>query len=1038
MNRTLLCLLFLLSGASIALGQRIITGKVTAEDGEPLIGATVAVLGTPVGGRTDIEGNFRLEVPSEAATLRFSYTGFLTQEVPITASSEYLIIMTPTSDYLSEVVVVGYGTQLKRDVTGSISQVKGEALANLATPSFDQQLAGRAAGVQVTPPSGILGAPPQIRIRGVNSITSGTGPLVVVDGVPIYDGNQGGFTPMNALADLNPADIESYEILKDGAATVIYGSRAANGVLLITTKRGAKGKPKFTYDTYVGVARATNLFDLLGAEDFVTINNEKSRNTGDTVPIANLMLDANGNVVQTNWLDNIYRNALQHNHVFSVSGGSDFTNYYFSLGYSNQEGIAVSNSLRRFTFRANIDQKVTKWLKVGFSSGVTRQDNFGPLTGSNNLSGNTFAVMRMFPNVPVYNPNHPTGYNIDTINPRTLGRGANRIEIANGIPNQRFVLDNDNRRSTNNRLLGNVYAEIGLAKGLVFRTQGGIDGNFVDDYLFQDPRHGDGFSANGRVSQAFSPSQRWNWQNVLTFDRTLAENHNLNVTLLQEFQKERNTFIQAEGSDLSDRFFAENLVSGTYANQFARGGIGENGIASYMGRVNYNFARKYYISASIRRDALSSLSESNRVGYFPGGSFAWRISEEGFWGDGLARILPDLRLRGSYAEVGNVRIGNYPYIGSFGSALYGTQNGIAYSNFGNDGLSWEAQKKYDFGIDFGLFDRRINGSIAYWRQDNDDIILRAPTAPSLGIPGNSISTNIGSMRGDGIEFTIDAVAIRRGNFRWNTSLNFTTQNNKVLSLVKNLDGTDQDIISDFNIVRAGESINAIYGFDYHGVNPANGNPVYKKADGTLVQQNINTGAFTVFNPDEPGGVGAASTLSTTTDRRVLGTVLPKWFGGFDNNFFLGAFDFNLFLRFSGGNVIMNRTRADLLDMGFNNNGTEILGRWQSADNPGDGKTPKLRLNASNTVNNPNVASTRWVEKGDFLRLANVAVGYNMPKSLLQRANISSLRIYVQAQNLLTFTPYTGLDPETNTNGFGVDWNGNPQQQVFTVGANLGF
>ncbi|MCB0533264.1 MAG: TonB-dependent receptor [Lewinellaceae bacterium] len=1037
MKKFLLGLALLCVSASFVLGQRAVSGTVSSSDGEALIGATVAVLGTTTGTRTDIEGKFRIEIPDGATAIRFSYTGFQAQELPIT-SDVYNVVLEPSSAYLDEVVVVGYGTQLKRDVTGSISQVKGESLANLATPSFDQQLAGRAAGVQVTPPSGLLGAPPQIRIRGVNSISSGTAPLVVVDGVPIYDGNQGGFTPKNALGDLNPSDIESYEILKDGAATAIYGSRAANGVLLITTKRGKKGKPKFNYDMYVGMARATNLFDLLDAEQFVMINNEKSLNTGDTVPIANLMYDAQGNVVNTDWQDAVFRTAMQHSHVFSVSGGTDFTNYYFSLGYSDQEGISVANSLRRYSFRANIDQKVNKWLKIGFSSGVTRQENKGPLTGSNNLSGNTFAVMRMMPNVPVYDPNDPTGYNIDEINPRTLGRGNNRIEIANGIPNQRFVLDNDKRRSDNTRLLGNVYAEIGLLKGLTFRTQIGIDGNYVDDYLFQDPRHGDGFSANGRISQAFSPSLRWNWQNLLTYSHQFGEKHNLDLTVLQEYQKERNTFYQTQVSDLSDRFFQENIVSGTYANQEIDGGIGENGIASYLGRVNYNFARRYYISASIRRDALSSLAEANRVGYFPGASFAWRISEEGFWGGSLANVVSDLRLRGSYAEVGNVRIGNYPYIGSYGSAPYGLQNGITYNNFGNDGLQWESQKKMDFGVDFGLFDGRINASVAYWRQDNDQIILSAPTAPSLGIPGNRIFTNIGNMRGDGIEFTIDALVLRSGNFRWNTSVNFTTQNNEVLSLVKNNDGTDQDITGDYNIIRAGESINAIYGFDYYGVNPANGNPVYQKADGSLVQQNIVSGAYTVFNPDEPGATGAAATLSTSTDRRVLGSALPKWFGGFDNNFYLGAFDLNVFMRFSGGNMIMNRTRVDLMEQAFNNNGTDILGRWQSPENPGDGQTPKLRLNASNTVNNPSVASTRWVEKGDFLRLANVAIGYTMPKTLTRRANIESLRIFVQAQNLLTITGYSGLDPETNTNGFGVDFNGNPQQQVFTVGANLGF
>jgi TonB-linked SusC/RagA family outer membrane protein len=1038
MKNGLLVLMLLLGFGTVASAQRTINGRVTSPDGDGLIGVTVLVPETTIGTRTDADGNYALNIPPGVTSLRFSYTGFLEQYVPVTASDRVDVVMETADNFVDEVVVVGYGTQLKRDVTGSISQVKGETISGLATPGFDSQLAGRAAGVQVTPPSGILGAAPQIRIRGVNSITSGTAPLFVVDGVPMFDGNTGGFTPANALADLNPNDIESYEILKDGAATAIYGSRAANGVVLITTKRGKAGRPKFNYDTWVGIASATNLPKLLGAEDFVTINNEKSRNTGDTVPIANLQFDANGRVVSSDWQKEVYRNAFQHNHAFSASGGTDYTNYFFSLGFTDQEGIAISNSLRRYTFRGNIDQKVNRWLTVGFSSGVTRQENKGPLTGSNNLSGNTFGVTRMFPNVAVFDENDPTGYNIDDLNPRTLGRGANRIEIANGIPNQRFVLDNDLRRSVNTRLLGNVYGQIRLMEGLNFRTQLGVDGNYVDDYLFQDPRHGDGFSANGRISQAFSPANRWNWQNSLNYETRFAEKHYLGLTAVQEYQKERSSFYQATTSDLSDRFFQENLISGSYAVQQVSGGIGENGIASYLGRVNYNFDRKYYFSASIRRDALSALSQSNRVGYFPGVSFAWRISQEGFWGDGISSVVNDLRLRGSWAEVGNVRIGNYPYIGSFGSAQYGSQNGISFNQFGNDALSWESQKKFDIGLDFGMFQNVIRGSVAYWRQDNDDIILRAPSAPSLGIPGNSISTNIGSMVGDGIELSLDAVPIRKNRFRWNTSFNISTQNNRVTGLVKNLAGKDQDIISDFNIIRVGESINAIYGFDYWGVNSANGNPVYKKADGTLVQQNIVNGAFSVFNADAPGDPGAAATLSTTTDRRILGNVLPKWFGGFDNNFFFGDFDMNVFFRFSGGNMIYNRSRADLLDMGFNNNGTEILGRWQSPDNPGDGQTPRVRLNNSNTINNPNVAHTRFLEKGDFLRLGNIGLGYTLPKTLTNRASIERLRFYVQAQNLLTITPYTGMDPETNTNGFGVDWNGNPQQKVFLIGANLGF
>lgn len=1033
MKKLVLVFMLLLSGAAALTAQRAITGKVTDEKGEALIGASILVKTTSVGTVTDLDGSFRLQAPAGATTLIVSYTGYVSKEVALSAASNYDITLSTDVVAISEVVVIGYGTQQKRDVTGSISQVKGDAIANLASPSFVQQLAGRAAGVQITPPSGILGAAPQIRIRGVNSISSGTGPLIVIDGVPVVDGNVGGFTPSNALGDLNPADIESFEVLKDGAATAIYGSRASNGVVLITTKKGKAGKARFNYDAYIGTAQATKLFDLLNAEQFVEINNEKNRNAGGTTDIAALQTRADGSIVETDWNDFVFRNANQHNHVFSVSGGTDKNNYYFSFGFADQQGIVVSNRLTRYTFRANLDQSVNNWLKIGFTSGVTRQENYGPLTGSNNLSGNTFGVMRMFPNVDVYDPNDPTGYNIDDSNPRTVGRGANAIEIANGIPNARFVLDNDKRFSATWRLLGNAYANIQLAKGLDFRTQMGIDGSFVDDYLFQDPRHGDGFSANGRVSQAYSPLVRWNWQNVLSYNNTFAEKHNLSVTLVQEYQKQRSSFYQAEVSNLSDRFFRENLITGTYANQTIYGGLSENGIASYLGRVNYNFARKYYISASIRRDALSALPKEGRVGYFPGGSFAWRISEEAFWG-GLKDVISDFRLRGSFAEVGNTQIGNYPYIGSYGSAQYASQNGIAYNNFGNDQLRWEAQKKYDFGFDIGFLDNRINASLAYWVQDNDDIILRAPTPPSVGIPGNIINQNIGRVKGQGIEATIEATVIRTEKLRWNASFNLTTQQNEVLALVNN-----QDIVDgDYNIIRVGESLRAIYGFDYWGVNPAKGNPVYVKADGTLVENELSNGSFYRFDPANPGTRGELSSLSFSTDRKVLGSALPTWFGGLDNNITFGNFDANIFIRFSGGNLIMNRTRIDLLEQAFNNNGTEILGRWQSPENPGDGITPKLLLGQQNRVNLPNAATTRFVEKGDFVRLGNISLGYTMPKSVTDKLSIQNLRIFVQAQNALTFTGYKGIDPETNTNGFGVDFNGNPQQRVYSFGINLGF
>ncbi|MBK8701909.1 MAG: SusC/RagA family TonB-linked outer membrane protein [Saprospiraceae bacterium] len=740
----------------------------------------------------------------------------------------------------------------------------------------------------------------------------------------------------------------------------------------------------------------------MGAQDFVTIQNEKYTNSGANA-VANLQTRADGSVVDTDWQDLVFRKAVQHSHNLSVSGGVDKTNYFFSFGFADQEGIVLSNELKRYSFRANIEQKVNNWLTAGFKSGVTRQSNYGPLTGSNNLSGNVFGAIRMLPNVEALDPTHPTGYNIDLINIRSLGRGANNDVISNGIPNQLFVLENDRRASNSWRLLGNAFLQAELTKGLNFRTQLGIDGSYVDDYLFQDPRHGDGSSANGRVSQAFSPSTRWNWQNILTYDKVF-DKHNLGVTLVQEYQKEKTSFFQSQVTNISDLYFQENIVSGTFATPEAYGGIGENGLASYLGRVNYNYGGKYYFSASIRRDELSALAPGNRVGYFPGASFAYRISEESFW-DSMEDYISDFRIRGSYAQTGNTSIGNYPYIGSYGSGLYGTQNGIAYNNFGNDQLKWESQTKTDLGFDVGFDNNRYNLSVAYWTQDNDDIILQAPTAPSLGIPGNFVNKNIGRVKGSGIELTVDANVVRNDNFNWNVSANFSTQKNEVVTLVNG-----QDITTAYNVIREGESIRSLYGYVYHGVNAANGNPVYesynKDADGNitetiLIQADLAKQQYYVYNEANPTDLSTVRALSASRDRIVLGSALPKWFGGLDNTFSFGNLDLNIFLRFSGGNKIMNRTKADLLGMTFNNNGTEILGRWQSPENPGDGQTPKLWLNRDALVNNPDFASTRWVEDGDFLRLQNVSLSYRLPSSTLKSLNISSLKVYVQGQNLAT-------------------------------------
>ncbi|WP_026236202.1 SusC/RagA family TonB-linked outer membrane protein [Pontibacter roseus] len=1020
--------------------SRTVTGTVTDQStGQGLPGVAVLVKGTSAGTATGADGTYSINVPADGNTLVFRFLGYKTIERPIGTSNAINVTLEIDQRQLDEVVVVGYGTQQKKDVTSSIASVKGDAIANLATPSFDQQLAGRASGVQITQPSGILGAPPKINIRGVNSISSSTQPLIVIDGVPATSGDQGGFTPSNALADINPNDIESFEILKDGAATAVYGSRASNGVILITTKRGKAGQAKFAYDGWAGTAKAIELHDLLNAQQFVDITNEKYKNINQTSPAAIGTAD-------TDWNKEVFRTAFQQSHSFSASGGTDRSTYYVSLGYTNQEGIGRANSLERYSVRTNMTTKVTKFLDFGLQAGLTNQINQGPLAGSNNLSGNIFGVIRMHPNVPVFDANHPTGYNIDLVNPRALGRGPNTATIANGIPNIRFVLDNNIRKATTYRGLGNVFLDFKLVDNLRFKTILGADLTMVDDFLFNDPRHGDGQGSNGVVSQAYSPIKAWNWQNILSYNKTLNEVHNFDVTAVQEYNKYRSSFFQAQGTGLSDRFFNENLVSGTFANQFAFGGIGENGLASYLGRFNYNYAGKYYIGASMRADGLSKLSPDNRWGYFPGVSAAWRVSEEEFFKNSSAlSFISDLRLRGSWAEVGNIGItgGNYPYLGSFSSAQYGSMNGIAFGNTGNPDLRWESQKITDFGVDLGLFDGRLNLELAYWMKDNVDVVLGAPTPPSLGVPNNSINRNIGRITNDGLEFGISGTVIDKSNFSWNSNLNFSTQNNEVKELVNG-----RDMVYDYTINRVGESVNSLFGYQFEGVNTANGNPIYRKADGSLIQGNIignggSTGVYYGYDPANPSVLGAQSSL-TAADKVILGTTLPKWFGGFDNNFKLGNFDANVFVRFSGGNKIMNRTRQDLLTMLFENNGTEILNRWQSPENPGDGQTPKLAYGYDNFINTNGQASSRFVEKGDFLKVSNLAIGYTLPKSLTERASIERLRIYAQVQNAFVITDYSGLDPETYTNisgtnnNLGVDWNGQPQQRVFTVGLNLGF
>lgn len=928
---------------------------------------------------------------------------------------------------IEEVVVVGYGTQKKSDVTSSVSTVKGEAIANLNTPTFEAQLAGRSSGVQVTTSSGEIGAAPRIRIRGINSISSGTSPLYVVDGVPIFSGDTGGGnTAANALGDINPSDIETMTVLKDGAATAIYGSRAANGVVLITTKKGKSGRFSVSYNNQFSIATVVKKFDLLQTPDFLTIANEKAAAVNS--------IWAKGSTYNTDWQDAVLRTGTQTDHFLSMTGGMGNGSYYASFGYTNQDGVIKPNGMERISVRMNADQKVTNWLKLSSNFSYSETQYKGLNNGYNSISGAMFSAVRQLPNTPIYDPTTPTGYNIFTAGTASMvGQWENYIPITSSLTNIGYIVNNNKYQSDLSRFIGSVAADVKVTNWLNYKLQVSKDRSVTTGFLYWNRVHGDGFSRGGYIDNNYLNLDRWNVQNILEFKKSIKE-HVFNLVLVNEYQKQKNNSFFGQGQGLSSDFFGEvGLISGSYTTQYSGGGTSENGLISYAARLSYNFANKYFVQGTIRRDGLSALPTANKWGNFPGLSLGWTVSNENFLKGN--KILSELKLRASYGKVGNTDIGNYPYLGLYSSYKYADYTGIAYSQAGNDQLKWETNVKKNVGADFGFLNNRITLSADYFINKNDGLILAVPLSPSLGVPGNSINKNIGAMENKGFEFSLGADIVKNDDFTWNVSGNLTLIDNKVLSLV---DG--KDIIGSQNgqtayLIREGESLRSLYGYKYWGVNMANGNPVYYKANGSLVQGNIANSTYYLFDPSNPTVLGAQSSLSDA-DKQILGNTLPTYFGALNTNLKYKNFDFGVMARFSGGNKIFNVTRRELLNQDFYNNGTEILGRWQSVSNPGDGWTPRLYGTKGSFINLEGVANSRFVEKGDFIKVDNITLGYSLDKSIIEKVGLTKFRVYTVLQNAIMFTKYKGIDPEMESTG--MDYNSVPRQMTFSMGINATF
>ena len=1051
MKKLLLLTFFFVVSIGYGYAQRTVTGNIVDESNEPLVGASVAVKGTTTGTITDFEGNFRLTVPAGSNTLLISYTGYLEKEVSIENQNTVTIVLQADTKTLDEFVVVGYGTQRKADLTGSIASIRGEDIALAPVQSFDQALQGRAAGVNIITPNGVLNNPPVFRIRGINSINLSSQPLFVIDGVPTFSGDQStNSTAANPLGNINPADIESIEILKDASASAIYGSRAAAGVVLITTKKGKQGTTRVNYDGWVGANQPVRLFDLLDADQYMLIKNEAARNAGfgdQFFP----SFDANGNQINTNWYDYTMRTGLAHNHNLSFSGGNDKTNYYLSMGYTAQEGMIQANSFDRTVIRLNLDHKLSKKLTIGTTASYALTNNAAPNTGS--LPGQSFATAGLgrlplitAPNIAPYINDQGVGaaqldpgfrYNIGTNG--LIGIMNNLTN--SGFFNAAFVINENFHRSENNHLIANVYLNYALAKGLNFRTTYGIDRLSNENITFWDPRHGDGFGFNGLASNSFDRLNRWNWQNVLQYDVTLADLHTVSFLAGNEQQYTDRNRWGAFRQDIADPFFRTYQGNFTTINPTDNLQT-ENYLISYFGRLNYDFMKKLYVSFNFRRDGYSAFAPGQKYGNFYGASAGYTLSEEGLWKDLFGSSVNYFKVRGSYGVVGNSFVNDFASLSLYGSGLYGPSATLLFAQAGNPLLSWETSTKTDVGFTFGLFNDKIQGEFAWYQNNVDGLILAVPQAPSKGIPGNSVNTNIGAMVNDGIELTLTYNVIRKRDFSWSFDLNFTTQRNVVNALGP--EGSDIFTatagLETVNITRIGESIGSLYVVQTDGVNPQNGRRIFLKREGDgfiQVQYDHSAPPAQRWTTVADGAVTSAPTVANSGV--LIGPTLPTWFGGLNNTVRYKNFDLNLFLQFQGGNWIYNGTQAGLRDMRFWNNHTDVLDRWTPENT--SGSIPRVVFN-DNVSNGSAFPISENVQKGDFLRIRNLVIGYSFPRSVLNRINVTNLRIYAQMQNPFVFTGYTGADPEISTNGDsntapGIDRNTVGQARSYTFGVNIG-
>lgn len=1028
--------LFLITGM-LAMAQTVqITGTVSSsEDGLPLPGVTIFVRGTTLGALSSEDGKYVLSAPASAKILVFSYVGYKTQEITIEGKTRIDAVLEQDLFKVDEVVVVAYGTQQKRDITGSVASVKGDAIQSIPVQSFDQALQGKASGVSITMPNGVLNNPPVIRIRGFNSISGSSSPLIVVDGVPVFTGDVSSTnTYANALADINPSDIASMDILKDASATALYGSRAANGVIIITTKRGSGAKTKITYDGYVGVTQPYHLFEMMNPEQYLEHKNLAYANAGIATVLVRA-LDGDGNPIATNWADEVYRKGLQHNHALSFSGSTGTTSYFLSVGYTDQEGMIKKNTFARKNARLNLDHKLNKIISLGANIAYTNGFSSAPVTGSSFATAGAARLAFVLP--PIIGPYLNDGtYNINGSQVGSMGTGLPAL----GYYNPTAILDLNSFTSETDRILATAYVSIEPVKGLVLKSVYGIDNLAVESVSFQSGVTGDGFGAQGAATNTFRRLNRWTWTNTANYNLTVQENFNIGLLAGVEEQRTKDINWSASKNTVSDPFF--KVYQGSWVTALmGGGGIGENYFLSYFGRANFNFNKKYYLEASVRRDGFSGLSAGNKFGTFGGVGFMWNASNEQFIANSIGSIFSDLRIKASYGRVGNMSaIGDFSSLYLYGAGLYGAVPNLAFSQIGNADLKWETSDKYDIGFTFGLLKDRIQAEINYYYNNINGLVLSVQQAPSKGIPGNTIPQNIGTMFNTGLELTLTSYNFATPNFSWTSTLNFSSLKNEVTALapgLTNLTGVTATLETT-NKTIVGEPIGNILAVETRGVDPETGRRIFVNAAGAEVLYYHENAAGARWQYRD--GSGAAPTITTAADAKISGSPLPKYFGGFGNTFTYKNFDLNVNLTYAFDFYLYCGSKAGLRDQRWWNNSLEVYETaWK---NPGEVTSiPKPVMN-DNVSNGSSFPISENVERGDYMKVRDISIGYTI-KKLPAITNIEKIRVYAQVFNAFVFSNYSGSDPEVSTNGNsnltpGVDRNSAPQARTYTMGLSINF